>query len=188
MSLTVGVALAGGASRRMGGDKARLRLADESLVASTARRLSAVCAEVLVADRGRGILEGALSVDDGPGAGPVAGILGAAAARPGRELLVLACDLPRVPEALLAALVDAGAGDWVVPRWARGIEPLCALYRPGALAALAERVRDGRYAVHGLQGVVDLAIRTLDEEALMTFGEPRRLFFNLNTPADLECL
>lgn len=186
MSLTVGVALAGGSSRRMGRDKALVRVAGENLVASTVRRLSGVCAEVLVADGGRGILAGVLSVDDGPGAGPVAGILGAAAARPGRDLLVLACDLPRVPEALLTALVGAGAGDWVVPCWDHGIEPLCALYRPGALAALADRVGEGRYAVHGLKGVAGLAIRTLDEDALVTFGDPRQLFLNLNTPGDLK--
>ena len=80
----------------------------------------------------------------------------AAASRPAKRreaagltsLLVLACDLPRVPAGLLAALTHPAAADWSVPRWRGSIEPLCALYGPAALAALvaphATVVRDGR--------------------------------------------
>ncbi|HET9225447.1 MAG TPA: NTP transferase domain-containing protein, partial [Thermoanaerobaculia bacterium] len=72
---TIGVVLAGGASSRMGRDKALLEIEGETLVSSAARRLGEVCEEVIVADRGRGLLPG--SVPDGPGQGPAAGILGA---------------------------------------------------------------------------------------------------------------
>jgi molybdenum cofactor guanylyltransferase len=174
----VGVVLAGGASRRMGWDKAL-----SSLPASAAERLAAVCAEVAVADRGRGLLPGLPSLPDGPGQGPVAGILGAAAAYPGRPLLVLACDLPRVPVELLAELATHRPCDcdWAVPRWERGLEPLCALYAPGALAVLAAT---GLRAPHRLAGE-DLAIRYLEGEGLERFGSPEEVFLNLNTPEDL---
>lgn len=169
-----GVVLAGGASRRMGWDKAL-----SSLPVLAAERLAAVCAEVAVADGGRGLLPGLPSLPDGPGRGPAAGILGAAAAYPGRPLLVLACDLPRVPAALLAELVQGGY-DWVVPRWSRGLEPLCALYGPAALALLAEKKI---LAPHRLAGE-DLAIRYLEEDDLARFGPPEEVFLNLNTPED----
>ena len=172
----VGVVLAGGASRRMGWDKAL-----SSLPASAAERLAAVCAEVAVADRGRGLLPGLPSLPDGPGRGPVAGILGAAAAYPGRPLLVLACDLPRVPVELLAELAALQPCDWAVPRWERGLEPLCALYAPTALALLAET---GLRAPHRLAGE-DLAIRYLEGDDLERFGPPEEVFLNLNTPEDL---
>ena len=173
----VGVVLAGGASRRMGWDKAL-----SSLPASAAERLAAVCAEVAVADRGRGLLPGLPSLPDGPGRGPVAGILGAAAAYPGRPLLVLACDLPRVPVELLAELSAMRPCDWAVPRWERGLEPLCALYAPAALALLAET---GLRAPHRLAGE-DLAIRYLEGVDLERFGPPEEVFLNLNTPEDLK--
>ncbi len=173
----VGVVLAGGASRRMGWDKAL-----SGLPALAAERLAAVCAEVAVADRGRGLLPGFPSLQDAPGGGPVAAILGAAAAYPGRPLLVLACDLPRVPVELLAELASSDACDWAVPRWGRGLEPLCALYSPAAVALLAET---GLRAPHRL-AAEDLAIRYLEGEDLARFGPPEEVFLNLNTPEDLE--
>ncbi|PYQ61250.1 MAG: hypothetical protein DMF53_15460 [Acidobacteria bacterium] len=181
----VGVVLAGGSSRRMGRDKTLLAAGGESLPATAARRLAAVCAEVAVADRGRGLLPGLPSLPDGPGRGPAAGILGGAAAYPGRRLLVLACDLPRVPEALLAALVRPPKTDWVVPRWREGVEPLCALYGPAALAALGRRVARGLFALHEL-AEEDLAVRILEEVEIARFGDPGEIFLNLNAPEDWE--
>jgi molybdopterin-guanine dinucleotide biosynthesis protein A len=183
----VGLVLAGGASSRMGRDKTRLEAGGLLLPALAARRLAAVCAEVAVADGGRGLLPGLRSLPDGPGRGPAAGILGGAAAYPGRRLLVLACDLPRVPIALLADLAGSRSErfDWAVPRWSGGIEPLCALYGPAALAALGRRVERGRLALHALLAE-GLAARVLEGEELARFGEPGEVFLNLNTPEDWE--
>jgi molybdopterin-guanine dinucleotide biosynthesis protein A len=184
----VGIVLAGGASRRLGLDKALLELRGASLAAAAAERLAAVCAEVAVADRGRGVLPGFPSLPDGLGRGPAAGILGAAAAWPGRPLLVLACDLPRVPAVLLAELARSEGFDWAVPRWSGGVEPLCALYGPKALRVLAERVGRGLLALHGLVDEDALAMRYLEGDRLARFGEPEEVFFNLNTLEDLERL
>ncbi len=184
----VGVVLAGGASRRMGRDKATLRVAGVTLAERAAALLAGVCAEVVVADGGRGLVPDRPSCADGSADGPAAGILGAAAARPGWDLLVLACDLPAVPPALLAELASPVPCDWRVPRWKRGLEPLCALYRPAALAALGELVASGVRAPHRLAGFPGLAVLFLEGAALARFGDPARLFRNLNTPQDLAAL
>ncbi|MEM7350154.1 MAG: molybdenum cofactor guanylyltransferase [Acidobacteriota bacterium] len=193
----VGVVLAGGASRRMGRDKASLRLGPTSLAERAAGALSEVLATVVVADRGHHRVAGCESVRDGDGAGPAAGILGAAAAYPVRDLLVLACDLPAVPIALLRHLADfssdrprdeAGHCAALVPRWRRGIEPLCALYRRSALEALAEEVRAGRFALRSLLLERLSEVRFLEGPELAAFGDPQRLFANLNTPDDLALL
>jgi molybdopterin-guanine dinucleotide biosynthesis protein A len=211
----VGVVLAGGASRRMGSDKALLTVDGETLAARAARRLLAVCPHVVVADGGRGLLPALPSVPDGPGAGPAAGILGAARACPGQPLLVLACDLPAVPSDLLAELVALAAAlveplmlpsdppaaasprdavragghrpaDWVLPRWERGVEPLSAFYQPAAVVALTAAVERGMLALHRLAETAPLRVHWLDGEPLRRFGLPGDLFLNLNSPADLE--
>jgi molybdopterin-guanine dinucleotide biosynthesis protein A len=184
----VGVVLAGGASRRMGRDKALLEIGGETLVARAARRLEEVCGDVLIADGGRSIGGiGPASIADGPGRGPAAGLLGAASARPGRPLLVLAVDLPWVPVPLLEELARSEA-DLAIPRWTGGVEPLCALYGPAVLAVLEERVGQGRLDLWSLPETPGLVVRWLEEEALRQFGEPARMFLNLNRPEDLQRL
>jgi molybdopterin-guanine dinucleotide biosynthesis protein A len=187
MKRLLGIVLAGGASRRMGRDKAAIELGGETLAASAARRLAAVCPEVALADGGRNLVPGLPSLPDGPGRGPAAGLLGAARAFPGRPLLALACDLPHVPVALLGELVrQAGEIDWALPRWQGGAEPLCALWGPRALAALEARVARGVYALWSLAEEEDLAVRWLEGDLLARFGPPGEMFLNLNTPEELD--
>jgi len=158
----------------MGRDKALLEIDGETLVASAVRRLGEVCEEILIADAGRCLLPG--SVPDGPGEGPAAGILGAARARPGHPLLVLAVDLPRVPVSLLEELARSDA-DLAIPRWAGGLEPLCALYGLAALAALEARVGRGQLDLRTLAETPGLRVRHLEA--------PGEVFLNLNRPEDL---
>jgi molybdopterin-guanine dinucleotide biosynthesis protein A len=187
MDGVIGIVLAGGASSRMGRDKAGLELVDgETLAAGAARRLAAVCPEVAVADRGRQLVPGLPSLLDGPGRGPAAGLLGAAHAWPGRPLLVLACDLPYVPIALLEELAGSEGADWTLPRWRGGSEPLCALWRPRTLAVLEDRVTRGLYALWSLAGEDQLTVRWIDGDLLSSFGPPEEMFLNVNTPEELE--
>lgn len=188
----VGIVLAGGASRRFGRDKATLEIARgdgvETLAGWALRRLGEVCAELAVADGGRGVLAGVSSLTDGPGRGPAAGLLGAARAFPARSLLVLACDLPAVPAELLAKIAAVAAGgdfDLVLPRWEGGAEPLAALYAPKALAALDRRVAAAHYALYDLAEEPELNVATFSETDLVWFGPPEEIFANVNTPEDL---
>lgn len=173
----------------MGRDKALLPLAGISLAEAACRRLEALCTLVVVADGGAGKLPGRSSVADGPGAGPLAGILGAASAHPGRDLLVLACDLPEVPVNLLRRLLDPAPCDWRLPTWRAGVEPLCALYRPAALARLRELALAGVISPTRVAEDPDLGaglvVERIGEREIRAFGEPAHLFRNLNTPGDL---
>ncbi len=180
----LGVVLAGGRSSRMGEDKTLLRLDGESLVARAAAKLSQVVPEVVLADRERRLDPRWVSLPDGPGRGPVAGLLGAAAGFPNRPLLALACDLPNISTRLLALLATDDCHDWVMPRSTNGVEPLCALYRPGALAVLAQRVVASRYSLYELETERSLSGRVIESAELRLVGDPELLFANLNTPED----
>jgi molybdopterin-guanine dinucleotide biosynthesis protein A len=169
----------------MGWDKATIELQGEMLAVRSVRLLRDVCKEVVVADAGRGLISP--SIPDGPGKGPAAGILGAAQAFPGRPLLVLAVDIPRIPVTLLGAIADSSA-DLAIPRWAGRLEPLCALYGPAALAELAVRVGAGRFDLHTLPETPGLIVRYFEEEEIRRFGAPEEIFLNLNRPQDLERL
>lgn len=182
----------------MGRDKATLVVAGDTLAERTVARLARVCSEVLVADGGRGVVPGARSIADAAGEGPAAGILAAARERPGRDLLVLACDVPRVPAALLERLAEtlaadgeraeSTAPDLVLPRTEVGPEPLVGAYGPRALAALADQVASGENAVRDLLDRDDLRVVFVEGDDLARFGDPTRMLANVNTPTDLRLL
>src|SRR4051812_36851364 len=115
---TLGVVLAGGLARRMGGgDKPLRSIGDRSILARVVERVAPQCDELIVnanGDAGRfaafGLPVVADDVADFPG--PLAGILAAldwtAAARPGCDWVVsVAGDCPFLPRDLVARLHDA---------------------------------------------------------------------------------
>lgn len=184
-STAVGVVLAGGASRRMGRDKATLPWRGTTLAAHAARTLTdAGLAEVVLADAGRVVVPGLVSLPDAAGAGPAAGLLAAAAARPGRTLAVLACDLPAVTPALLRALL-ALPGDLALPRRDGRPEPLCAVWRPAALAALRANVAAGVVAPRAVVATPALCVAWLEGDALAALGDPTALLRNVNDEREL---
>jgi molybdopterin-guanine dinucleotide biosynthesis protein A len=99
-------------------------------------------------------------------------------------VIVLACDLPFVPAALLERLAaESGSGqqiDAVVPRTARGLEPLCAIYRKDCAARVRARIARGDLRVTAL--LADLHVRELGRDARAPYDEA--LFENVNTPHD----
>lgn len=144
-----GIVLAGGASRRMGQDKASLALHGRPQLEWARELLARHCDQVYVSiragqqddpvRRGQPFI-----VDTHDGAGPIAGIAAAQAAHPDHGWLVLACDLPFVDDACIETLARHRDGRPVVAFASAhdGLpEPLCAIYEPasreGVLAAIA---------------------------------------------------
>jgi molybdopterin-guanine dinucleotide biosynthesis protein A len=177
--------LLGGASSRMGADKAQLELDGEPVATRLATRLSALCEEVL--------LVGGTPPASAPGRrvpdpeGPrcaLRGLVGALAATRAERVLVVATDLIGVTPDLLLALVAAPAADVVAPRSAAGPEPLCALYRrEPALAEARRRLASGELALHALLGA--LSVHWLEGEDLRALDRSGRALANVNTPEDL---
>ncbi len=140
-----GLVLVGGQSRRMGAPKWALEYHGEPQAARTARLLAGVCAHVFVSvadpDDPAARLPGVDVIPDAVSfRGPAAGIVSALAAHPDAAFLVVACDLPLLDAATLAALVDARdparlATAFRSPRDASP-EPLCAIWEPTARAGL----------------------------------------------------
>ena len=181
--------LAGGLARRLGGaDKASLPVGRSRIIDRQLAALSAVASDVrIVANDGAryGGLGVRVIADLVPGAGPLGGLYTALVDAVHDRVVILACDLPFVTAALLQRLAaESGAGqeiDAVVPRSARGVEPLCAIYRRRCAARARARIDRGELKVGGL--LDDLRVRELGGEALALYDEGA-LFENVNTPHD----
>jgi molybdopterin-guanine dinucleotide biosynthesis protein A len=126
--------------------------------------------------------------DNRPGCGSLGGIYTAVTAAP-ESVLCVAWDMPFVPEGLLRALIDgasAGNYDAFLPESAgrRGLEPLCAVYGPACGPAIARRLETGDLKAISFHADVRVGILSLAQ--VKGFGDPDELFFNVNTPDDLE--
>jgi molybdenum cofactor guanylyltransferase len=181
--------LAGGQSRRMGQDKARLEMGGMPLL----RRvydIAANCADrvsvVVTADDYADILpEQARLIADRQSQGPLVGFAqGLAALAPSASadwLLLLACDLPLLTAAAVQQWITGLAtlpphiGAYL-PRGEKGWEPLCGFYRPAVIEpSLQQAVAQGEQSFQRwLVGVAVAELAVAD----------RRVLANCNTPAD----
>lgn len=191
-----GVILAGGQNTRYGAHKALATVGGERIVERVLAALEAVTPEVVLVANEPEVYAGLglpMRGDVLPGLGALGGIHAALewAREDGRDgVLVLACDMPFAPVPLLRALMDAAAApaapDIVAPESGgrRGVEPLCAFYATRCLDAVeAALARDDRRVVGFWD---DVAVERIPLEVVRTFGEPDRLFMNVNTPEERE--
>ena len=188
-----GFVLVGGLSSRMGCEKALLTVGGVPMALLAARKLERVCGRVALVGKEPGALAslGLPFVADGsPERAALHGLVAALASSPEEENLVLASDLPRVPEGLLAALLlrlRETAATAVVPSTPGGLEPLCSAWRRRALPALRAAVASG-----------DLSFRNAVRAAgavVLSPGETERLpghvpgaFRNVNTPEEYRAV
>jgi molybdopterin-guanine dinucleotide biosynthesis protein A len=111
---------------------------------------------------------------------PLAGIV-AALRHAGAPLVIVGCDFPFAPPALLRALAEAPE-PLVVPAPGGNPQPLMARWS----AALLPRLEDALHREEPLRRTVaSFDPRLLDDTELAQFGDPARAFFNVNTPTDL---
>jgi molybdopterin-guanine dinucleotide biosynthesis protein A len=183
MRQMAGVLLTGGASRRMGTDKARLVVDGETLAARGARVLSSVCDPVIEVGPG---VSGLPAVEEEPrGAGPLVALLaGVGALGNPRAVVLLGCDLPFVEPAVLRLLVEWPGSGTVVPVVAGRFQYACARYGTAAIEEAAEALRAG---VSSLRAVAGTDCEYLTEEQWGAVV-PARAFADVDTPADLERL
>jgi molybdenum cofactor guanylyltransferase len=181
--------LAGGRATRFGGaDKASLVIGGARIVERQLAALAGVTDDVRIvandaaryADLGVRVVADAIE-----GVGPLGGVYTALLDARHAWVLVLACDLPFVPAALLERLAaECSSGeqtDAVVPRTRRGLEPLCAVYQKACAARAKAQIARGDYRMTAL--LAALHVRELGHDALAPY-DGDALFDNVNTPHD----
>ncbi len=187
-----GLVLAGGASRRMGRDKAALEHAGQTQLARLFDLLSRHLPEVRVAVRSdqqaeplRRAFPQVLDLeptDALPVGGPMAGLLGAFAYAPDHAWLVVACDLPLLDDAAILQLLAEREPNAIATAYTSshdGLpEPLCALWEPAAAAALRAHVATGNLCPR----------KFLLRHHAHLLSARSSVSTNINTPAELTAL
>jgi molybdopterin-guanine dinucleotide biosynthesis protein A len=112
---------------------------------------------------------------------PLCGVIAALRWGGGRPVVVVGCDMPFVTGPLLAWL--AGLDGLVVPEVDDRLQPLLARYEPAHAGALEIALR-GDQSMR--EAIAALHPRVVGERELRRFGDPSRLFLNVNDPTDLQ--
>ena len=182
--------LCGGASSRMGRDKAMLSYRGEPLALRVARALGACFARVRLVGKAGALPELGLEtiVDRSPEHASLVGVQAALAACEASAVFVAACDLPdldpRLALALAALAPTDGPADVVAPLGPRGPEPLLAIWRPRILPEVERRIAAREFALHALLGAVNCLY--VPEAELRALDPQLASLRNLNRPEDLS--
>jgi molybdenum cofactor guanylyltransferase len=177
----IGVILAGGIGRRIGGSKALVELFGQPLIRYPLAAMQAVLDDVAVIakpDTELPSLPGvAVWIEAAPGRHPLVGLLEALRLAAGRPILACAVDLPLVSPELIAAIseADPGGGAAVIASCAGETQPLLGCYQPQAAAPLTRTARSDVALRDAVAAIAPRLFEVADPELLL----------NVNAPEDL---
>lgn len=186
-----GAILVGGAAARFGGTPKGLeRVGGRRVLDRVHDALRQVSDEVALVGAGaasRWLRDVAVLGDAEAGAGPLGGLV-AALRHGGGDVLLVAWDMPFLSPTLLGELRRVGErsrATAVVPESdASGrLEPLCAWYGRDCAAAAAEALAAGTFRMTAL--LERVGAHRLPHARVLDFGDPQRLFHDVDTPDDL---
>lgn len=183
-----GFVLAGGASRRMGHDKAKIPWGTGTLLTHSIERMKHVCSDVYVV----GTVEAnnvpvTVLADKEFGIGPMAGIHAALSHSKTDWNLILAVDVPLLTAEMLRWLTDIKVYTSelaIVPRVKSRLQPLSALYHCDFLPEVKRALEKRESSIHRL--LERVKSRIIEEDQLTANGFGPEMFLNVNTPEDLE--
>ena len=179
--------LTGGESRRFGSNKALYEVGGEPLLATLCKRLALVLDRVRIVAKETDIYTG-LGYDVLPDVReeqcPLVGIYSGLRALGAGKAFFAACDLPLVNPDLVRYIVRESSGyDAAVPRTAKGVEPLCAVYDVRCLPSIEAALDSGRLKADSFFSAVKTKI--IDEKDLREHDPRMVSFWNVNTPRDM---
>ena len=188
--LTV-VIQAGGASSRMGEDKALKPFLGRPLIQRVIERLSPLADEVIVTTNrpvDYAFLNLRLVADLKPGRGALGGLYTAIASASDPFVAVVACDMPFASpvffESARRLIVQEGA-DVVVAKTEEGYEPFHALYRrETCLPAIEAAIAADQWKV--ISWFSQVKVRVLTPDEMKGFDPSGLCFWNLNTPEEFS--
>lgn len=185
-----GFVLTGGASSRMGQDKALMEVEGRPLVLYVADIVQqAVNPVTLVGSRQKYQALGLPVVEDLlPGFGPLSGIHAALKATTSPLNLVVGCDMPFLNPPFLEMMIQvAMVADTQVtvaesPEY--GFETMCAVYNRDCLPGVEESIKAGDLKLSRLYE--RLRVRLVSAAEWGSFNTQGVLFQNVNTPGDFQ--
>jgi molybdopterin-guanine dinucleotide biosynthesis protein A len=183
-----GIVLAGGENRRMGADKAFLKIAGRPMIEHVFRAIGSVVSRIIVVTNTPDVYAQynvEVTTDAINRRGSLIGIYSGLLKSRDEHNFVVACDMPFMNRDLLSFMAClAGSADVIVPKVEGFVEPLHAVYRRSLLPVIEDHIERDQRRIKGI--FEDLRVRYVTEEEIDRFDPGRRSFINLNRPDEYE--
>jgi FdhD protein len=178
-----GVILAGGASARMGSNKALLPYRGGRFIESIYRQMAELFPEVLLVTNNPeqyDFLPCRKVTDLYPGMGALAGLHSGLVHASNSRVFAVACDMPYLDPALVRHLAETAEADVVIPESGSGTEPLHSFYSKEVIPAIEEALAAGERRISSFFPAV--RVRVVPKAEVARFDPDYRSFYNINTP------
>lgn len=175
--------LAGGHSRRLGQNKALLKIDGVTLIERVIAAVPAEMNKITIVTNSPEeyffLPHGKIS-DILPQCGPLSGIHAGLVNSDTAFSFFLACDLPFLSQEIISGIVTRHRGQGIFgAKTEDGLQPLCAIYSKSCVSVIESMMQKQNYSLH------DLA-RNVNSEFIAVEGKDQ--FFNVNTVADWQSL
>ncbi len=190
--MVTGVILAGGKSRRMGRNKAFLRLGNDTLIGHVIERLQSITHDLLLITNNPDEyvhLDIEMYNDIIQNVGTLGGIHSGLTYASHETVICVGCDSPFLSPNLLNYLVSALADyDAVMPltdkvdNTQKTLQTLCAVYSKRCIPIIAEMLKCSELRVHALRENAN--VLCVNPEIWKLYDPDGMSFFNVNTPED----
>lgn len=182
------IILSGGKNSRMKREKAFVTVTDRPMIEQTILDAKQYLEEIIVVTNrpeAYEYLDVIVTEDVIPGMGPLSGIHAGLLKSSAPCSFVVACDMPFISMDLAVRMrQELGDYDVVVPSMGGGLQPLHAIYSRNCVTVIESHL------LNNVRKVVEvyeaLKVKIIDEKQLYQWGVDARIFFNVNTPDELE--
>jgi len=181
------IILAGGASRRMGRDKALIQVEGIRLLDYVYGKCQELFSEIIiVTNQPQQFIEyqTPIVVDEIPGAGSLGGLYTGLKRASNYYSFCVACDMPFLNPELITYLIEKRfKSDVVIPMTNKGLEPLHAVYSKRCIEPIKKLVERGDFKISGL--IPEVHVEYCEEEEIKEIDPSFTSFINVNTKEDL---
>lgn len=184
--------LAGGSSRRFGGEKALFEINGKSMIEHVVERISKLSTEIVISSRSNReklveMFPGAKVVlDRWDRRGALTGLMSALPEIRSECVALVTCDCPKIKAEVIELLFDNARGhSGAIPRWPSGYtEPLQAVYKTEELCEAVEKTwKEGKMKLASvIARLPDVAY--ISTEKLKRIDPELESFLNINSPED----
>jgi len=181
--------LAGGASVRMGRDKATLLVKDRPLISYVYDKVKDVFEDIIILSNNSYVLNGIhvpVIKDIVPIQSTLTGIASALIHTQNPYVFVVACDMPNLSrEGILYLMENAQGEDIIIPRTEKGYEPLHAIYNRTCIPYMLSLIERREFKISSIFPYVN--VKVIDDSPIFQKNH-MPVFININITEDLKIM